>query len=217
MLSENILLLIIGIRVTLLVWTGAALCSLIVGTLCGLVCCSAVRVPVIAPIIAGFLLVLRGIPFYVQLLIAYFVLPAFFGFDVNASLIATLALGFCSAAYTSQAIISGINGINSSQWETAFVLGYSHLQTIRYVILPQLLPAITPSLAAEADQLMKSTALFSSIGIMELTGMARNIIARELNPIPVYLTIALIYLIISLGINWFIYYARTSWGRYAKN
>ena len=218
MLSENILLLITGIRVTLLVWAGAALCSLIVGTLCGLICCPAVRVPVIAPGISGFLLVLRGIPFYVQLLIAYFVLPAFFGFEtVNAPLIATLALGFCSAAYTSQAIISGINGINSSQWETAFVQGYSTIQTIRYVILPQLLPAIAPSLAAEADQLMKSTALFSSIGIMELTGMARNIIARELNPIPVYLTIALIYLIISLGINWFIHYARTSWGRYAKN
>lgn len=218
MLSENIVLLMTGMRVTLLVWAGATLCSLVVGTIFGLLGSRPLQVPVLSPLLTGLMLVLRGVPFYVQLLIAYFVLPAFFGFEtVNARLIATLALGFCSAAYTSQTIISGINGINSSQWETAFVQGYSTIQTVRYVILPQLLPAIAPSLAAEADQLMKSTALFSSIGIMELTGMARNIIARELNPIPVYLTIALIYLVISLGINWFIYYARTTWGRYAKN
>jgi His/Glu/Gln/Arg/opine family amino acid ABC transporter permease subunit len=215
---ENIPLLLTGMRVTLIVWGGSALCSLVLGTVFGLLCCAPLRIPIIAPLMSAITMVLRGIPFYIQLLIAYFVIPDLLGLaNVNASLMATLALGLCSAAYTSQAVVSGINGIATAQWETAFVLGYSPLQTIRFIILPQLIAAITPALCAEADQLIKSTAIFSSIGIMELTGMARNIITREFNPIPIYLTIAGMYLVISLTLNGIIRLAQKTRRTYAKS
>lgn len=216
--TGNLWLLFIGMRTTIMVWLGAASCSLVLGMLFGLLGCSSLRVSIVSPFISLLTLFLRGIPFYVQLLISYFVLPSLFGFNgINALLVATLTLGICSAAYMSQAVVTGMNGIGVDQWETGFVLGYSKIQIIRFIILPQLMWALLPSLCAEADQLIKSTALFSSIGIMELTGMARNIIARELNPIPVYLFLALIYLVFSLIINGFIYYMRKKRVFYVEN
>lgn len=206
----------VGLYTTLIVWVCAALCALVLGIIWGLLCCPRLRVPVLSLVIRVGTMVLRGIPFYIQRLLAYFVLPDILGFHaVNASMIATLTLSICSAAYVSQAVASGINGIAVAQWETAFVLGYCPLQTVRYIIVPQLLRVITPSLIAEADQLMKSTALFSSIGIMELTGVARNIVSRELNPLPVYLAVAGLYVLCSLGINGVMYVARRR-GYYAQ-
>ena len=208
--TENILLLLTGLQVTVGAWTGALACSLILGTIFGLLGSKPLSIPIISPAISVITMLLRGIPFYVQLLIAYFVVPDVLGLtNINALLVATGALGLCSAAYVSQAVISGIAGIGKDQWELAFVVGYSHLQAIRYIIMPQLIRSILPALCAEADQLLKSTALFCSIGIMELTGMARNIIARELNPVTVYLSIAGIYLTLSIAINGITHYIRT--------
>lgn len=196
---NNITLLLQGAWLTLAIWTGAALCSIVLGSIIGLLRCKIVRAPIIAPMLDMGTLVLRAVPFYVQLLLAYFVIPELLGLTtVNALAIATIALGICSAAYVSQMVVSGVNGICDSQWETARTLGYTNQQTMWYVILPQLWYISLPAWCSEADQLMKSTALLSSIGIMELTGMARNIVSRELNPLPVYLSVALIYLCCSL-------------------
>jgi len=67
--------------------------------------------------------------------------------------------------------------------------------------LPQTFKNITPALFGEFEQLLKSTSLLATIGITELTRTGMNIISRELNPVPVYLTIACIYLIFAAFVN----------------
>jgi ABC-type amino acid transport system permease subunit len=151
----------------------------------------------VSSVLDGITFILRGVPFYVQLLIAYFVLPNIVGINVSAFSAALLSLGLCSASYVSQIVRGGINAIPFGQWEAAKVLGCSTTDTVRYIVIPQMLKIVLPALIGECDQLLKSTSIVSAIGVLELTGAGRNIIAQEMNPLTIYTVLAIIYLIIS--------------------
>lgn len=144
----------------------------------------------------------KGVPAYVHILIAYFVIPALFGITIPGFIAASGALAFCSSGYVTEIVRAGINTISRGQWEACFVLGYPMNQTLSCVILPQALKNVLPALFGELEQLLKSTSLLATIGISELTRTGMNIISRELNPIPVYLCIACIYLLLSALLQW---------------
>jgi len=190
-------LLMQGAAKTVEIWLGALSISLTIGTLWGIFRSRRLTLYGLTNVLDGITFLLRGIPFYVQLLIAYFVLPDLIGINISASTTAIFSLGLCSAAYVSQIVRAGINTIPRGQWEAAMVLGYTTFDTIRYIIIPQTIRAVLPALTGECDQLLKTTSVISTIGVLELTNAAKNIIAREMNPLTMYLTIAMIYLIMS--------------------
>ncbi len=196
-------LLMQGAAKTTQLFLGSVLISLCVGTIWGLFRSNQLRTKWLGVTLDSITFVLRGIPFYVQLLLTYFVLPDLLGINVSATTASIGALGFCSTAYVSQIVRGGINVIPQGQWEAAGVLGYSRANTIRFIILPQTLRNVLPSLNGEFDQLLKSTSVISAIGVLELTGAARNIIAREMNPLSMYLAIAIMYLMMSSMLNLF--------------
>jgi len=190
-------LLLQGSIMTLSTWLVAGSMSLLVGTCIGIISCNHLASSRRKMIVRMYTFIAKGIPAYVQILIAYFVIPAFLGIDVPGMVAATLALAFCSSGYVTEIVRSGINTIPAGQWDACFVLGYSMKATLFRVVLPQALRNVMSSLFGELEQLLKSTSLLATIGITELTRTGMNIISRELNPIPVYLLIACIYLMFS--------------------
>ncbi|MBA2306942.1 amino acid ABC transporter permease [Candidatus Dependentiae bacterium] len=190
-------LLLQGTLMTLQLWVCATLISLSSGILLGVLRSAPTRVPLLSRLLDVITFMFRGIPFYVQLLIAYFVLPELIGINLSAQVAGVITLGLCSAAYISQIIRGGINAVPKGQWEAAQVLGYTTPAAIRYVILPQIVRSVVPACAGELDQLLKSTSVISAIGVLEITGAAKNIIAREMNPLTMYATIAVVYLLFS--------------------
>ena len=190
-------LLLQGALMTVQLWLVSTLISLSIGTCWGVMRSTQLRVPWLSRILDISTFILRGVPFYVQLLMAYFVLPELIGINLSASVAGIITLGLCSAAYVSQIIRGSINAIPIGQWEAARVLGYTKPAAVRYVILPQLLRAVLPACVGELDQLLKSTAIISAIGVLELTGAAKNIIAQEMNPLTMYTTIGCMYLVLS--------------------
>lgn len=186
-----------GLAVTVGAWVCSAVLSFVVGMILGIASCAQISSPAVRRAIAVYVFVARGVPVYVQILLAYFVLPALFGISLPAMFAATLALGFCSAGYVTEIVRSGINALPVGQWDASVMLGFSKRQALRYVVLPQVLYTVTPILLGELESLLKSTSLFASIGIVELTRAGMNIISRELNPVPVYLLVAGIYLLLS--------------------
>jgi len=194
-------LLIKAAGMTIQLWLGAAIISLCLGCLFGVLRSKNVRVLGISQTLDFATFVLRGVPFYVQLLLAYFVVPDLIGINPSAFVCAVISLGLCSAAYISQIIRAGINSISEGQWEAAFVLGYSKPQALRFVIIPQVLRNVLPAINGELDQLLKSTSILSSIGVLELTRAALNIISIQMQPVPVYLSVAAIYLTMSMALN----------------
>jgi len=201
LLIESAPQMLLGAFTTFKLWITASVLGLGAGSIVGSICCNRLRISVISPMLDFITFVLRGIPFYVQLLIVYFVLPELIGLNLSPFAAGTLALGLCSAGYASQTIRAGINSISKGQWEAGYVLGYSTLQTVLYIILPQMLKNVIPALGGELDQLLKSTSMLSAIGFLELTRVGMNIIAREMAPLTIYLSIAVLYLCMSSLLN----------------
>lgn len=194
-------LLLQGIENTLFLWLVAGLISLSFGAFFGILRCRRMRVPLLSPALDTITFVLRGIPFYVQLLLAYFVLPNLLNINLSPMVAGVLSLGLCSAAYTSQTVRAGINTLVDEQWESALVLGLKKTQTLWHVIMPQTLRSVLPTLCGELDMLLKSTSIISAIGVLELTRAGQNIIASEMHVVSIYLIIALMYLAISSLLN----------------
>lgn len=194
-------LLLKGALLSLQVFAIAAPLSLILGSIMGSLTCRRLRNRFIAPALEVITFVLRAVPFYVQLLIAYFVLPDLLGIELEAFTAAIISLSLCSSGYTAQIVRGGLNAVPGEQWEAAYTLRYSITSTLRYIIFPQALRGILPALTGELDSLLKSTAILASIGLLELTRMGMNIVSREMNPLPVYLAVAGIYVCISAAIN----------------
>ncbi len=190
-----------GACMTIKLWLGAVFVSLLVGTVFGLIRCRRLRIAWIASLCDAITFVLRGIPFYVQLLIFYFVLPDLVGINLSPVFAGVISLGLCSAAYMSQMVRGGLDSIADEQWEAASVLGLKTFQTLLYVMMPQVLRTIIPMIAGECDQILKSTSVISTIGVFELTKAGMNIVATEMQVVAAYSFVAVIYLGLSTVLN----------------
>lgn len=199
-----------GALITLSAWLFTSVLSLTIGVLLGILSSRQLAFRRAQRVINFYAFIAKGIPAYVQILIAYFVLPAILGIQIPALVAAICALAFCSGGYVTQIVCAGINSINIGQWQACLVLGYPLTATLKRVIMPQVFKNILPSLFGELEQLLKSTALLATIGITELTRTGMNIISRELNPVAVYLLIALIYLLFSAILQVFAWYLQKS-------
>jgi His/Glu/Gln/Arg/opine family amino acid ABC transporter permease subunit len=201
LLFRSLPLLIKGAWMTIKVLIGASFVSGILGLAAGIVLCRRLRDRFVAPIIEAIAFVYRAVPFFIQLLIVYFVLPDLLGFNLAPFPASIIALGLCSFGYVTQIICTSIDTLPISHWESAFLLGYNKHQTLVHVILPQALRNAIPLLCNELESLLKSTAIVSSIGMLELTRAGMNIVSREMEPVPIYLTVAFFYLFMTATLN----------------
>lgn len=190
-------LLLQGVFLTIEVVVCAAALSIVLGTCCGIFLAKRMRLRFLSPFIEGTTFLLRAIPFYVQLMIVYFVLPDLIGINLEPFPASVLALGICSSGYIAYYMRGGINSIPQNQWEGAQALGYTKMQTMRTIIMPQVLRHILPALNNEFEGLLKSSAIVSSIGLLELTRVGMNLVSREMDPISLYIFIAGLYVALS--------------------
>ncbi len=152
-------------------------------------------------LITGYVIIVRGIPLYIHVLIAYFVLPDLIGINLSSFSAGIFALSLCFTAYITEVIRAGTNAVPDGQWDAAYVLGYNQLSTLWYIIIPQMLRNIFPALVNLLEELIKATAILSAIGTLELTRVSMNIIARHMNPGTIYIIAAIMYLIVSILLN----------------
>jgi His/Glu/Gln/Arg/opine family amino acid ABC transporter permease subunit len=148
--------------------------------------------------------IFRGTPMLIQILGAYYLLPLI-GIHFSGMMTAIIAISFNSGAYVSQVIRSGILAVSKAQIEAAYVLGFSKLQTARYIVIPQAIAIIFPSLSNELVTLVKDSSLASTIGVAELTKQGRIIISTTYDAISVFVLLALIYFLITSSISYVMY------------
>ncbi|MBQ9530525.1 MAG: amino acid ABC transporter permease [Eubacterium sp.] len=138
-----------------------------------------------------YLTVIRGTPVVVQLMIMYFVV---FAFSSNGIMVAILAFGINSGAYVAEIFRAGIMSIDEGQFEAGRSIGFNYVQTMRYIIIPQMFKAVLPTLLNEFIALLKETSVAGYVGVIELT-KAGNIIGGRIFEYFIPLGIvALIYL-----------------------
>ena len=139
-----------------------------------------------------YLTVIRGIPVVVQLMIMYFVI---FAFSSNGIMVGILAFGINSGAYVAEIFRAGIMSIDEGQFEAGRSIGFNYVQTMRYIIIPQMFKAVLPALLNEFIALLKETSVAGYVGVIELT-KAGNIIGGRIFEYFIPLGIvAVIYLV----------------------
>ena len=140
-----------------------------------------------------YLTVIRGTPVVVQLLIIYFVI--FSSIKVDKSIVAILAFGINSGAYQAEIFRSGINSVPRGQMEAGRSLGFNYPQTMIYIIIPQAIKNVLPTLANEFIVLMKETSVAGYIALEDLTRAGEVIRSRTYSSMMPFLAVALLYLI----------------------
>lgn len=124
--------------------------------------------------------IFRGTPLLVQLGIVYYGGPQITGYSISAFEAGILTFSLNSAAYTSEIIRAGIQSIDPGQWEACQMLGLNRFQTLWGVIFPQALRNILPALVNEMVDLLKESALVSTIGEADLLRQAQKISSEKL-------------------------------------
>jgi polar amino acid transport system permease protein len=149
--------------------------------------------------IAGFYIwVIRGTPLLVQVLFVFLALPALVpGMQLSDFYSAVVALAFNAGAYNAEAIRAGILAVHKGQAEAARSLGLSPFQTFRDVVFPQSMRIALPPLVNNFVSLLKDSSLAYVIGVVELSNIGNRIQSVTFQPIPVFVTVAAIYLILT--------------------
>lgn len=138
--------------------------------------------------------IMRGTPLLLQLIFIYYVLPNV-GITLDRLPAAILAFTLNYAAYFAEIFRGGIESIPQGQYEAAKVLKLNHLQTIRYIILPQVTKVVLPSVFNEVITLVKDSALVYTLGVGDLLLASRTAANRDASLVPMFIAGA-IYLIL---------------------
>lgn len=144
--------------------------------------------------------IIRGTPMLVQIFLIYFALPMVIGERINPFVAAVAACSINSGAYVSEIFRAGIQSVDRGQMEAGRSLGLSWFQTMRYIILPQAFKHVIPPLGNEFISMTKETSLVSVIGFEELTRRGQLIISKTYGSFEIWLTVAAIYLVMTLSI-----------------
>ena len=195
--QERWLLILQGLRTTLLI----AVCAIIIGTILGCIfaLCKISRYKFLNFIANIYTTVIRGIPLATQLMIFYFVIFAPLGMD--RLLVAILAYGINSGAYCTEIFRAGIQGVDIGQTEAGRSLGLNYWQTLTKITLPQAAKAVLPTYTSEFIVLIKETSVASFIAVADLTKAGDSIRNATYNAWIPLLSCAVIYLCLTLGLT----------------
>ncbi|MEM9197288.1 MAG: amino acid ABC transporter permease [Pseudomonadota bacterium] len=142
---------------------------------------------------------IRNTPLLVQMYLFYFVLSPIIGIDRFWT--GVLALAVFEASFISEIIRGGILSIPRGQWEGAAALGLRAWQVYARVVLPQAVPIMAPPMTSALVNLIKNSAIVSTIAIFDLTNEGRNVIAETFMSFEIWFTVAAIYLVITISLS----------------
>jgi len=201
--SDRYKILIDGFFKTIQITVFALLIGVIIGTIVAIikVFADGSKKPILRLIDAIcnlYLTVIRGTPVVVQLLISFFII---FSNAEDGTWVAIITFGINSGAYVAEVIRSGIMAIDQGQTEAGRSLGFSKVQTMWLIVLPQAFKNILPAIGNEMIALLKETSVAGYVAVVELTkagNQIKNTTYDQINPI---LLVALVYLIMVVGLT----------------
>lgn len=141
----------------------------------------------------------RGTPLLLQILFVWLVVPQLLpeAMEISDFSCAAIALALNVGAYNTECVRAGILAVPHGQVEAARALGLSPLQGFMDIVLPQSMRVALPALANNLASLVKDSSLAYAISVVELTMVGYRIQAESYQPIPVFFTVATIYLILT--------------------
>lgn len=146
-------------------------------------------------IMKNYILLIRGTPMILQIIIVYFCPYYLFNVTYDRFLAIIIAFTINYAAYFAEIFRSGIMAIPSGQREAAYTLGFNKMQTFFIIILPQVIKNVLPAMSNEVISLLKTTSLAQTIGIAEMFSLAQKQASYNFSIVPLCIA-GLYYLIL---------------------
>lgn len=182
-----------GFLFTLLIAGGALLAALTLGCFFAMMATSKSKgLKLLARIYVEFY---QNTPILVQFVMVYYGLPLISNFLIMPSIAFTaiLCVGLYHGAYMAEVFRTGILAVPNGQMEAAVSQGFSYLEAMRYIVIPQTVRTILPPLANQVVNLIKNTSTVAIIGGVDIMFMTKHWSAVHANYIPPFITAALLY------------------------
>jgi His/Glu/Gln/Arg/opine family amino acid ABC transporter permease subunit len=186
-------LLLEGTWITLVLFVGSLLLGTVLGLILALMRMS--RFSVARWVSVGFIWIFRGVPVLVILFFAFFVVGRQLGLTAIQSGI--LGLGFSTAAYKAEILRAGIMSVDPGQFEASESLGMTKRHYMRRIIIPQSIRVVIPTYMSNSILALKATSIAVAIGIIELTGITRQLSNSTTRPIELFTAAAGLYVFLT--------------------
>ena len=188
-----------GFQVTLSLFFIVIILSVPGGLLLALLRLSTNRV--VTTIVDAYVYVMRGTPLMLQILLIYYGLPFMIdGFELTDMTAAVLSFVLNYIAYLCEIFRSGIQSIPKGQYEGAKVLGFTYVQTMYKIILPQVIKRVLPPLANETITLLKDTSLVYVLAMNDILRITRSIVQRDFD-ITAFIVAGVFYLAMTFALT----------------
>lgn len=197
-LLHTITLMLEGTQVTLEIFCITLVLSLPIGLLAALGRISSLKP--LRLLMEFYVWIMRGTPLMLQLLFVYFALPMV-GVKLPDIAAALLAFVLNYAAYFAEIFRAGIQAIGRGQYEAAKTLGMTYPQTMRRIVIPQMIRHVLPPISNETINLVKDTSLIYILAMNDLLRVARTIVQREFDMTP-FVIAGVFYLVMTFVLTW---------------
>ena len=204
------LLMMEGAQITLEIFCVTLILSLPLGLLVAL--CRISKLGPLRLLMEFYIWLMRGTPLMLQLLFVYFALPMV-GIRLPDIAAALLAFTLNYAAYFAEIFRAGIQSIGRGQYEAAKSLGMTYTQTMRRIIVPQMIRHVLPPVSNETINLVKDTSLIYILAMNDLLRVARTIVQREFDMTPFFVA-AVFYLAMTFVLTWGFKKLEAYYGKY---
>ncbi len=144
--------------------------------------------------------IFRGTPMIVQAMVVYYGL-SYLGIQLNALLCGFLVVSINTGAYMAESVRGGINSVAVGQFEAGKVIGLSHFQTMRFVVLPQAFKNIMPQIGNQLVTNLKDTSVLNVISVNELFFSGKTAASVYYKYFEVFIIVAAIYFVLNLIIT----------------
>ena len=182
----------------LLVTLEVAICAILLGLVISILitACRLLNIKPLSIFFSVYVSFVRGTPFLIQIYLIYYGISAI-STSIPPFLTGVIFLGFNAGAFLSEIMRAGVSAIPVGHIEAAKALGMSQFQIMHRIIFPQVFNVVKPQLITEFITDIKGTPMLSIIALVELTRAAQRVINRKHQPIPIYITIAIMYFIVN--------------------
>lgn len=182
----------VGLQVTLKIFIVTIVLSLPLGVVMAIARIS--KIKPLSKFMGAYIYIMRGTPLMLQILFIYYGLPFIIdGLKLADFPAAIIAFVFNYAAYFAEIFRGGIQSIDKGQYEGAKVLGMTYVQTMRRIILPQVVKRVLPPVANETINLLKDTSLVYILAMNDILRITRSIVQRDFDT-TAFIVAAVFYL-----------------------
>jgi putative glutamine transport system permease protein len=208
MLSNNWPQFVEGFKVTIMASVIALIASLVIGTLMAILQLG--KNKLVVGLARAYVELFRNIPLIVIVMFFFVVLPMN-GLPLDGFQAGTIGLTIYTSAFIAETVRAGIQSVPTGQMEAGLSSGFTYVETMRYIILPQAFKIVIPPLGNQFINLVKNSSILAMVAGLDLMYVGDSVASATFDTINSYVIVACFYLVLTLPLSYLMKYLEKKW------